>query len=84
MITREKFDEIFETTESNWEGDNALTGLLIISKYIKDTVLVAAEHDCIYSVGVDELIAAGITEEDVTTLRLNNWGGEDDTLYCFV
>jgi hypothetical protein len=49
-------------------------------------ILVAAEHDIIYSVDIDEIIEAGITEKDATDLMLLNWGidVDNDCLYCFV
>jgi len=89
MITYEKFEEIFETTDSNWNGDNCFQGLMIISKYIdpnKKDLITGAEHDIVYSVGIEELIKAGITEEDATALSKLNWSfdTEYDCLSCFV
>ena len=86
-ITREELETIFEETESDWNGDNAFQGLTIISKYIKDKdVLSAAEHDIIYSADLDDLIEAGITQDDAIALSKLNWMIEDefDCLACFV
>jgi len=88
-MTRELFEELMTHDETEWEGDNALQGLLIIAKYFdikKYVILEAAEHDEIYSVDVDKLIEAGITEEDTIALRKLNWMIEKgyDCLSCFV
>jgi len=83
-MTRERFEEIFETVESDWEGDNAFKGCVIIAKYT-DEIIGAAEHDVIYSEEIDALIEAGITEEDVAALAKLNWHiGEYGCLECFV
>ncbi len=89
MVTRERFEELFEITKSalsDYEGDNALLGLIIINKYLPKMGIEAAEHDIIYSGDVDELIKAGITEEDVITLRRLNWMIDEfnEGLACFV
>lgn len=86
-MTKEEFKKIMtECVPIAWEGDSALKGLNIIHKYLPDkTILVAAEHDIIYSVDVDELIDAGLTDEDANELRALNWGiSEFDSLCCFV
>lgn len=84
-MTYEKFEELFEETESKWDGDNAFQGLQIIAKYIKDKdILCGADHDIIYSVDVNELIEAEISEEDVIQLRKFNWMIEGGYLACFV
>lgn len=87
MITREELETIFEETKSDWSGDNAFQGLTIISKYIKDKdILCAAEHDIIYSVDLDDIIEAGITQDDAVALSKLNWmiESEFDCLACFV
>jgi hypothetical protein len=86
-MTSEQFQEIFDSTQSEWEGDNAFQGLLIIAKYIdpaKTDIIIGAEHDEIFSVDIDKLIDAGITEEDVLALAKLNWGHQDGYLMCFV
>lgn len=57
-------------------GDNALQGAMIIAKYINPVekdILCAAEHDIIYSVDVEDILNAGITEEDAIALAKLNW-----------
>ena len=87
-MTNEEFIEVFENEETNWEGDNAFQGLMIIAKYIdpiKNDIICAGEHDIIYSVDIEKLIEAGITLEDANKLRELNWIIEDDSyLACFV
>ena len=91
-MTREEFIEILEdeddTIPVEWEGDNAVKGLKIIERYMPDeaSLITGAEHDIIYSVGVDKMIDAGVTKEDATTLRGLNWGVDEDGeyLFCFV
>ena len=83
-MTYEKFEEIFEITEPEWECDNAYKGLQIISKYTSNLIQ-GAEHDKIYSEDIEVLIEKGITEEDVFKLRKLNWMIEDEQyLACFV
>lgn len=86
-MTKERFIQIFkEDKDPQWEGDNTYQGLQIIAKYMKDKeIICAAEHDIIHSVDIDELVEAGITEEDVYALVNLNWMLTDDTyLSCFV
>jgi len=78
---------LFKTTESELEkykGCNALLGLKIIEKYMPNKGIEGAEHDVIYSVELDEIIEAGITDEDLKELALLNWHEEDGGLACFV
>jgi len=83
-MTEERFEEIFEETESKWDGDNTYQGLQIIAKYT-DNVIQGAGHDIIFSEDIETLIENGITEEDVIALRKLNWMIEDCThLACFV
>lgn len=87
-MNSEQFTEIMSRDNPsfmNFLGDNVLEGLLIIRKYCPaKTVLEAAEHDVIYSVDMDDLIKAGITEEDVIRLRNLNWMIDEHHLACFV
>lgn len=88
VITRDRFYEIFDDEHSEWVGDNAIQGLAIIAKYIntsENDIICGADHDILYSVDVDVVIEAGITEEDATALRNLNWHIEDgEYLACFV
>ncbi len=83
-MTRERLTEIFEETESNWEGDNAFQGLQILSKYATN-LITGAEHDIIYSVDIDEIVE-DLTEEDAIALAKLNWSLDEDGEYftCFV
>lgn len=90
----ERFNEILEKYlcehrhENKYEGDNVFQGLVIISKYIdyrSNFLIAAADDEEIISVYSEELVQAGITEEDVKNLALLNWGvDEDGNLVCFV
>ena len=64
--------------------DNALMGLKIIEKYLPESGIEGAGHDIIYSVDVDKLIEAGITEEDAKKLKEINWMIQDDYLACYI
>jgi len=72
--------------DGKWEGDNALLGLIIISKYFPGkTILTAADHDLVYSVEADGLIDAGLTEVDAIELSKLNWMIYDDYyMACYV
>lgn len=88
-ITRERFEEIFKETESEWKGDNAFKGLQIISDYFEieeGAILVGTGKDVIYSVDIDEIVDLGITEEDAEKLAKLNWMIDEDfhCLACFV
>jgi cell division GTPase FtsZ len=79
----EQLEQIFEDTESKWEGDNAFQGLQILSKYT-DNLIQAAEHDIIYSVSITEIIDK-LTEEDAIKLAELNWMLDDvECFACFV
>jgi ADP-glucose pyrophosphorylase len=84
-ITREELINIMSNEDTDWNGDNAFQGLQILSKY-SDNLIIAAEHDIIYSVDVDDVIEKGITKEDAIALRKLNWMIESDVdcLACFI
>ena len=88
-MTRERLEQLFDTTDSSSKGDGAFKGLLILAQYFdtnKTDVITAAEHDEIYSVDVNDLLKSGISEEDVQLLARYGWGidTELDCLYHFV
>ncbi len=89
-MERKRFEELMSNEEydGGWKGDNAFQGLQIIAKYLtpeENNLIGSAEHDIIYSSDVDELLNAGITEEDAVALRNLNWMiDETDCLACFV
>lgn len=82
----EQLEAIFDDESINfdWEGDNAMQGLLIITKYLPNRGITGADHDVIYSASVEEIVDAGITEKDVRELRRLNWMVEYGGLACFV
>jgi hypothetical protein len=87
-MEREELEKIFDETKSSWNGDNAMQGLHVIGKYFdikKKDILCDAAHDIIYSVEVDEILEAGLTEEDAKTLAKLNWmiDKELNCLACF-
>lgn len=89
MITEQRFIELMkEDVHMDWDGDNAIQGLLIIAKYMdpaEHTLIGGAGHDIIWSVGIEDLIKAGITEHDIKSLRRLNWMLEDSSyLACYV
>ncbi len=88
-MTRERLEQLFDTTQSTRGGDGAFKGLTILAQYFdvnKTDIIVAAEHDEIYSVDVDDLLKSGISELDVQSLAENGWGidTELDCLYHIV
>lgn len=85
-MTAEKFIEIMENGDVDISGieDNAFEGLCIMHKYVHNLIQ-GANHDIIYGPNIEELIEAGITEEDVATIRKLNWMVEDESyVSCFV
>jgi hypothetical protein len=83
-MNKELFEQVFDNTDSKWEGDNCYKGLQIIAKYT-DNIVQGATHDKVYSADIDKLIEAGITEGEVKELALLNWMIEDgEYLACFV
>jgi hypothetical protein len=81
-MTRERFDEIFETVETNFEkheklGESTVAGLIILAKYLPKSGVTGADHDIIYACNIDDLIEAGITEEDTIILKELNWMIQD-------
>jgi hypothetical protein len=82
-MTLERLEEIFEETQSKWEGDNAFQGLQILAKYTEKNVICAAEHDIIYSINAEDVIEI-LSEEDAIKLAQLNWMLEDDYFACYV
>ena len=87
-MNAERFKEIMNKDESGSRlsepGCNALKGLLVISKYLPESGVGAVGHDVIYSAGIEELVNAGVTEEDADYLRDLNWMIDEESLACFV
>lgn len=84
-MTKERLQEIFNKTESNWDGDNAFKGMQILSKY-NDYILRASEHDIVYCGDIEECLEKGMTEEDAIQLAKLNWSIDEwETGFsCFV
>lgn len=83
---KEEIKKIFNDVTSdlsNVDGDNAYLGLVILSKYSKNLIQ-CAEHDKIYSLGLEEAIEANITDDDITELAKMNWMIDEDSFACFV
>ncbi len=85
-MNQEELEKILDEDHAgNWDGDNALQGLKVISEYFPGkTVLQGADHDIIYSVDAVEIIDAGLTEEHAWELSRLNWTITDDYLACYV
>jgi len=87
LMDRRRFEEIMDNGDAFPENyvDNAFEGLQLIKKYLPEvTLITGASHEIIYSVTVNELLKADITEEDVFKLRDMNWMIENDYLACFI
>lgn len=88
-LTKEEFTSII-FDDISWEIPSktpccVIAGLKIIEKYIPNKRLVGGtDHDMIYSVSVDDIINAGITQEDVVKLRNLGWNKENDYLCKYV
>ncbi len=81
----EQFEEIMSKyVEISWEGCNVFLGLEIIRKYLPGAGITAAGHDIIYSVSIDDIIEAGITDGDAIRLRQLNWMTDEEGLACYV
>ena len=85
MITREKFNEIFENDSDRhcMRSDDIFAGLEIMRKYLPSADIEAAEHDIVYVANCDEIIDAGITEEDAKMLRALGWMDDEDSMAHF-
>lgn len=86
-MTREQLDKIMEYRSKldKFRGrDTAVLGLNLIVRYLPSSGVMSAEHDIIYSASVDDLLKAGLTEEDARELRYMNWMIKEDHLACFV
>ena len=91
LLSKERLKEIFTDTSHDLHNtnDNAVAGLLILQKY-KSWVLCYAEHEKIFGPPIEEILEAGLTEEDATMLVKIGWGielDEDDEreyFRCFI
>jgi len=84
-VNEQRFIEIME---ADYKYDDSIEcymflGIEIMRKYIKSAGFMAAEHDIIYSCGIEELIDAGITDQDVMSLRCLGWFMDEECLAHF-
>lgn len=79
VTTIEQLVEILEESEYVKYDRPLFEGLTILSKYVTDDPLQAAEHDKVYGPDGDDLIAAGITCEDAEKLGAMAWGYDADS-----
>ena len=78
-MTKDEFTAIMDGKAEYNSGENRIMlGLQIITKYIPMSGIEAAEHDIIYSAGVDEILEAGLTKEDAKELCRLGWQIDDD------
>ncbi len=81
----EEIEKIFEETASEWEGENTMQGLVIITSFLPKSGVEGADHDIIYSCYVQDLIDAGAKREDFVKLAKLNWMIQDnECLACYV
>lgn len=85
----EEFKDILEERSydheySVEEGCEVFKGLLIVTKYLPNVGIEAAEHDQVFSANLKDLIEAGITPEDVIGLARLGWFEEFGSLTHFV
>ena len=88
-MRKERFDKIMNSDVDfsifiKYQDNTAFLGLQIIRKYLPTRGIEDAGHEIIYSVNVDQILEAGITEEDAVELRSLNWMIENNRLACFV
>lgn len=85
-MDRERFEEIMQRDAdlNKFDSCTALMGLNLIAKYLPKSGIGCATHDEIFACSVDELLEAGLTEEDAVLLRDMNWMIDEDSLAKFV
>lgn len=92
MISREVIEKIFDDDSEinpDWQGDNFVQGIQILSKYInplKKDIVCGADHDVVYGPDIDDLIEKGLTVRDAEALQKLNWYIDEDldSFCCFV
>ncbi len=75
----DRFVEIMGKYDSDFDGSQGVfRGLILMAEYIPTINIDAAEHDKVYaSCEVEDLLKAGITEEDATILSGLGWMVDD-------
>ena len=83
-ILNDEDDEFPSPSFKRGEPCTILAGLNIIANYLPLAGIGAAGHDILYSdAGTEELIKAGITEEDAIKLRGLGWMIDEGSLAAF-
>ena len=77
-IMNEEYD--CEPTKKN----EILAGLNIMVKYLPETGIICAQHDEVWSASIEDLLDAGLTEDDAIQLRKLGWRIDCDTMSHFV
>jgi hypothetical protein len=86
VMDRERFQEIMEGDDILFKFDKCRTllGLNLIAKYLPKSGVKSTTYDQIFACGVDELLEAGLTENDAIQLREMGWMIDEDSLAKFV
>ncbi len=82
----EQFEQIMEADYDYNDRikDGLIKGILLMRKFCHSADIEGADHDIIYSIDCQQLIDAGIVQEDVMRLRLMGWHIQDEYLCMFV
>ena len=80
-MTRDDFEAVMsrDIKAEYPEQDRLLAGLNLIAKYLPKSGIEGADHDIIFACSVDDVVAAGITEEDALQLNAWNWFIESES-----
>jgi hypothetical protein len=73
-----------KTDLSSYKDSTVFLGLLIIRKYLPKAGISCAEHDIVYCCGAEELVEAGLTEDDAIELRNMCWMISEESFAKFV
>ena len=83
----EQFQKIMDDDKLSYSSktvNHVFKGLEIIQKYLPKIDIEGADHDIIYSAMTDQILEAGLTEEDAKELCRLGWHLEDDGLVHYV
>ena len=84
MTEQEITDILGSELPSSQTKNDVLTGLNLLAKYTDGEVIVAAEHDEVYSIPIYEAAENGITLEEVIQLRGLGWSESEGSFHHFV
>ena len=76
--TEKKGQEALIKDSMNGKGGKIGRGLVIMSKYTENEYFIEAEHDIIYALMIDDLLAGGLTKEDAELLFKLGWHVDSD------